>query len=87
MKAMVTTNVNTNLDVANRSQSKVVDIKLDPQEDISQESCTMKLKYPKWNTPGLNIWKDWMKALFQLNWQRKLSDSKQLYKEKKYNGQ
>ena len=44
MKIMVTTNVETDLDITNRAQGEVVDIRLHPDEPVTM-GCTVHLKY------------------------------------------
>lgn len=50
MKAMVTTNLATEADLANGSRGEIVDIKLDPRENVDKEQAAatgiVKLRYP-----------------------------------------
>ena len=50
MKAMVTTNLATEADLANASWGKIINIKLDPRESVDKEQATatgiVKLQYP-----------------------------------------
>ena len=45
LKVMVTTNIETDLDVTNGARGEIVDIILHPDEDVDEESPVVKLKY------------------------------------------
>jgi len=47
MEVMVTFNISTDLNVANSAHGHIVDIVLDPQEDVSNNPLnTIKLQHP-----------------------------------------